>query len=198
MEKSSMSLNTVFVDCETTGLDPESCAIIQLAAIRKDGTTFVKNLQPHPGAVIVDKALQVNGMTREQLLIFPTSDIVAKEFLEFLRPQAPKIILAGHNVIAFDVPFLKALYRRLNLLSEFESLIHFEYFASLALAMALNEAGIMQTQRGWLRLSDLTQALGVTNEKSHDAMGDIRATKHCYEKMLQLMKPNPVAQGSLV
>lgn len=188
-----MALNHIWVDCETTGLDPEKAAVIQIAAIRKDGKTFQSYVRPHDGADISDEALRVNGRTRPQLQTYETPQLVGSKFIEFMKPQAPKIILAGHNV-KFDYDFLKHFFRKAGI-AEFEKMIHYQLLDTLPLAMALNEAGIMQTEKGWLRLQDLTKALGVLNTQAHDALGDIMATKACYEAMLTRLKSKSTQDG---
>ena len=78
-------MNRVWVDVETTGLDPQKAAIIQIAAIRQDGQEFASYVKPHPDADIQEKALQTNQMTREQLATLPEAVLVADQFLAFLQ-----------------------------------------------------------------------------------------------------------------
>lgn len=186
-----MKINAIFVDTETSGLHPYFNAILQIAAIRQDGQTFQSYVKPHEGADINPEALAKNGITTEQMKTFPEASVVAQSFLEFLKPQSPKIILAGHNV-GFDEAFLQKFYQRQRLDKTFNSMVHYHKLDTLPLAMALKEAGLIQPT--YLSLSGLTKALGVVNENEHDALGDVKAAKASYEKMLALLKPAPVGQ----
>ena len=181
-------MNRVWVDLETGGLDPVKSCILQIAAIRQDGETFVSYVKPHPDADVQEKALQTNRITREQLGTFPEPAFVADQFLAFLKPQSPKIILAGHNLIHFDRPFLDHFFARLDKTQAFESMVHYHHLDTLPLALALQEAGLLHSYNGYMNLSSITKALGIINTKEHDALGDVRATKESYEKMLKMMR----------
>ncbi|MBI4151530.1 3'-5' exonuclease [Candidatus Woesearchaeota archaeon] len=184
----SSRLNTVWCDVETGGLDPLKSCILQIAAIRLDGQTFTSYVKPHAGADIHPKALEVNGLVSSQLSNFPEASLVADQFLEFLRPQSPKILLAGHNVIKFDRPFLDQFFLRLGKTQAFETMVHYHHLDTLPLGLALLDAGVIKTYNGYMNLESLSKALGVTNTKAHSADGDIKATKECYEAMVQKLR----------
>lgn len=71
-----MKIKRCYIDVETTGTDPQRCAIYELAYIieieEEDGTISyerhgVLKIKPFDGALIEDKALSLRGFTPEDL-----------------------------------------------------------------------------------------------------------------------------------
>lgn len=114
----------VFIDLETGGLDPETCAVLELGAyteiegrvrtfqalVREPGLEMGKNIH--------DEALKINGLTLTRVRVEGrnVSD-VALEFGYFLRDvhleahcTDERILLGGQNV-QFDTGFLNRLWR---------------------------------------------------------------------------------------
>src|SRR5450432_577759 len=100
-------MRQVVLDTETTGLEVEQqhrvieIGCVELFNRRLTGRTFHQYLNPERD--IDEGAVQVHGLTREQLATEPTFSHVHLEFLEFIR-DAELII---HNA-PFDVAFLNA------------------------------------------------------------------------------------------
>ena len=104
-------MRQVVLDTETTGLEVEQehrvieIGCVELFNRRLTGRSFHRYLNPERD--IDEGALEVHGLTREQLAKEPTFAHIRTEFLEFVR-DAELII---HNA-PFDVAFLNAELRR--------------------------------------------------------------------------------------
>lgn len=110
-------IKLLIVDTETTGLVPKKNGIVQLSAllfVEGEGCyTFSEYM--NPGDVEIDqKALDTNGLTREQIAGFRPKLEVYWEFTNFLGQHIEKFdkkdkaIFAGYNT-AFDDGFIRAL-----------------------------------------------------------------------------------------
>ena len=97
----------VYIDVETTGLDPDNDEIVEVSAIKfndrgKTLGTFYKLcstvIKPIP-----EEATKIHGITNEQVTDEkPYMDIRAS-LAEFIGKRT----LVGHNIIGFDIKFLK-------------------------------------------------------------------------------------------
>ena len=106
-------------DTETTGLYPDKCAIIQLAAIVEIDGEIVEELnytiKPHNGALIEPRALEVNGRSEGEIMgyqpVRPFLDDFKKKLAQYINKFDPedKFITAGKNV-DFDTSFLRAFF----------------------------------------------------------------------------------------
>jgi DNA polymerase-3 subunit epsilon len=98
-------MRQIVLDTETTGLEPEQghriieIGCVELVNRRPTGRTFHRYLNPERD--IDQGALEVHGISREELLNQPRFAEVAEELLEFISGAE----LVIHNA-AFDVAFL--------------------------------------------------------------------------------------------
>lgn len=112
----STPFNMLWIDVETTGLNPRKNAVASIAALANWHTEggYYREIRPFEGAELDEKALQINGFTREQLFdpSRPSETQVANEFNEWVKYNfdGPPII-CGQNV-RFDMDFVNAMYRR--------------------------------------------------------------------------------------
>ena len=96
----------VFFDVETTGFDPESCQIIELAGIRasQSGVTeFDEFVELLPGNEIPAKIETLTGITPLHLVGAPTEKAALGLFRE--KRMVGKTLLVAHNA-QFDLNFL--------------------------------------------------------------------------------------------
>jgi len=113
----------LFFDLETTGLDPDSARIVELAAVDRAGEGdryadgqlelgFERELtvlrRYHPGVPIPPEAARVHGITDDDVAQAPR---FAEEAAEVQRLFEGRI-LCGYNLRAFDTPLLDAELRR--------------------------------------------------------------------------------------
>ncbi|ABM61510.1 ribonuclease T [Halorhodospira halophila] len=117
----------VVVDVETGGLQAETDALLQIAAVilrAEEGTgrlypaeTHTCHVQPFEGARIDPKALELNGIDPEHPLrmAVPERDALGKMFnpvrQELRNTGCNRAVLVGHNAF-FDLAFLNAAVTR--------------------------------------------------------------------------------------
>lgn len=109
-----------FYDLETTGVNYWLHGIHQISGIilidGKIRERFDFKVQPHPTARYEEEALQVGGVTREQVLAYPSMKEVHAKLLEVLGKyvnkydSTDKFHLAGYNIAAFDNHFLRTFF----------------------------------------------------------------------------------------
>jgi ATP-dependent DNA helicase DinG len=94
----------VALDLETTGLHVEQDAILEVAAVKFQGTTILDTLETlvAPGRAIPYRVQRLTGITPRQLIGVPSFDAVARKLQQFLGGFP----IVGHS-IPFDVSFLR-------------------------------------------------------------------------------------------
>jgi DNA polymerase-3 subunit epsilon len=99
----------VFFDLETTGVDPASDRIVQIAVMRVEpgGERQSKTRRINPERPIPPEATAVHGIRDEDVRGEPTFRQISKGLLEFLEGAD----LAGFNIRRFDVPLLDREFR---------------------------------------------------------------------------------------
>ena len=169
--------NLVFVDTETTGLDPIRHEIIEIGIIVIKPDTFEDlevygtKIAPAHVETADEKALLINNYSYDAWLNAPTMVDVLPTIEKFFTIDN---VVGGHNV-GFDIAFLQAA------------------FDSHENVSSLNYAGIIDTQElsknlkvatASYRLGALCQKLGISHENAHTATADIRANVELF-KLLQ-------------
>jgi DNA polymerase III epsilon subunit-like protein len=106
----------IIVDVETSGLDENKNSILSVGAIEwgNPGNEFYMECKPWEGAEVHDKALEVNGFTRDYLddLTFTPGEICLT-FGNWAR-DIEDHTFTGYN-IHFDYKFLQAQFKRSNI-----------------------------------------------------------------------------------
>ena len=116
----SKCLNKVLViDVETTGLDPQKHACIEIGAVLLDESLnpideFSSLLAPWEGAEIVKESMAVNKISQKELSAAKGFESVLQEFHQQFGTGMPLPWLAGWNVW-FDIAFLQNHYRKAQL-----------------------------------------------------------------------------------
>jgi len=179
------------IDTETGGFNPESHSILSLAALVYEDGKIVSEFYTLicEGHVIVseDAALKVNGLSLERLRANGVSPydawVTLTNMLTMHWPASSKIILAGHNV-AFDIGFLKRLYR----LACHDYSLRFSHrsLCTQSGALLLEQAGLLELPGG-SSLEGVAKALGVPldREGGHNALKDARATAQVLARMVE-------------
>lgn len=157
-------------DLETTGLDPKNDAIIELALVKFDETGILDRYTTlvNPGFPLPAEALNITGITDEDLKDAPFFSDVRPKLLEFLAEGTP---LLGHN-IDFDLSFLR------------------EYGVDIGTRPLLDTFRIAEFlffDAKSLNLGSLLEGFGKSFESAHRALADTEATvvlfEHCMEHM---------------
>ena len=160
----------VFLDLETTGLNPRDCKIIQFSAtkIHKDGrhesySFYVNPKEPVPREIteltgITDDFLQETGETEDALMSY-LKIILKNPFRE------EKVLIASYNA-QFDLSFLEALIER-----------HPEYSVQLESCDFIDILTVYRDRADYPhRLGDAIAHYGINGKNSHSASDDVDAT----------------------
>lgn len=150
----------VALDIETTGLDPQKDAIIEIGAVRFNGRRVEKEWQSliHPGRPIPPFITQLTGITDQMVLKAPEIREVLGDLVKFIGASP----ILGHN-IGFDLAFLNR--QKKDLFSANEILDTYEL------------AAVLLPNASRYNLGALASALGVLLPASHRALDDAHATR---------------------
>lgn len=182
-----------FYDLETTGTLFWKHGIHQISgAIVIDGEVkerFDLRVAPNPKAIVEDAALQVAGVTREQIMAYPPMGDVYNKVVEMLGKyvdkydRTDKFFLCGYNNASFDDNFFRAWFRQNG----------DEYFGSWfwgnSLDVMVLASQYFAEERHTMKdfkLSTVARQCGieVCDESLHDALYDIRLTMEVYKKVV--------------
>lgn len=182
-----------FYDLETTGTNPGRHGIHQISGeIVIDGKTvetFDYKVQPNPKAQIEDAALEVGGVTREQIMAYPPMGQVYTELVKMLSKyvnkydKTDKFHLVGYNNRGFDDNFLRGFFLQ-NGDNFFGS-----WFWSDSIDVLVLASTYLAPRRHELsnfKLATVAEFLGIdtTAGKLHDASFDIYVTKAVFKHIM--------------
>ncbi len=155
----------VALDLETTGLNTERDAIIEIGAVKFRGEQVLGEFSTlvNPGCRIPYVIRELTGITDEMVHDQPSLDEVLPRLKHFIN-DCPII---GHN-ISFDMAFLN----RYGVLRNNPSIDTFEL------------ASILLPHAGRYSLEKLAQALGITMESHHRALDDARTAQRLFLALL--------------
>ncbi len=99
-------------DLETTGIDPESDRIVEVACIKlmPDGQVINKIARLNPGMLIPQEATNIHGISDEDVKDAPKFKRIASSLFKFMDGCD----LTGYNIVGFDIPLLSAEFRRVG------------------------------------------------------------------------------------
>ncbi len=161
--KLNLTKDLCFLDIEATGLHVIRDRIIQLGMMKYSpgkSEPEVLDILVNPGKPISKEAIQVHGISEEDVAEKPPFSEHAAEVMEFIGEAD----LAGYNISGYDLPMLmEELYRA---------------------GHELNMEGrrLVDVQRIFYKMEPRNLAAayrfycGKNMEKSHEAMADVRAT----------------------
>jgi DNA polymerase-3 subunit epsilon len=175
-------------DTETTGLIPGKHHIWQLAGmIIVDGRTEIINerMRPRDLSNAGPKALEVGGVTMEELSTYRSSHEVYMEFESMLNKcvdkfnKQDKIMFYAYNA-RFDMDFMRAWFKE-NGNSFFGS--YFWFPPIDVMNLAVNHLKDIRYNMKDFKQGTVAEALGIQVDESrlHDAMYDIEISKSIYE-----------------
>lgn len=166
------------IDLETTGLNPETCQILEVAAVVETGE-WDRPVEALPSIRLLVEHQEVRGqaaaLALNARLVAELADPGAKkthpanvypELREFLGPFFPnfeRVTLAGKNVGTFDIPFLKKLpgWNR-------ERFRHRVIDPGVLWFDPMADETVPDT-------AECMRRAGVTNDRPHEALSDCRA-----------------------
>ncbi|NNE36246.1 MAG: 3'-5' exonuclease [Rhodothermales bacterium] len=102
----------LFFDLESTALNVEKARIIEFAGIRlsPDGSRQTTQSFINPECPIPVEVQKLTGITEHDVATAPTF----REFVETLEPLLHNADLSGYNAANYDVPLLRAEFKRLG------------------------------------------------------------------------------------
>ena len=177
----------VALDTETGGLDPVKNPLLSLAIWspeleEHEAGPFKIGIR-NDGKICEQKALEVNGLDPKAGVL----PIVAAMQLEswWKRLGSPRFELIGHNVGAFDVPFVKQL-TKVGIDLPWPMMFNYHYRDSAVLALTCSDLGLLTPK---VSLTSVCKQLNI-NYAAHDALQDAKAAWHAWERMMVLLRDN--------
>lgn len=189
--------NIVVFDTETTGLKFDKNAIIEIACCPFDNE--LKDLEEFESGImkvyddreVTDGALNANGITRDQMANGIDSQLVADRFAKYLSKM--KVgrnlpILAGHNIIKFDIPFIRDFMKVHKY--DLDKLINTDFFID-----TMWFARLRFTELTNYKLGTCCEELGVELTNAHRALFDTRANKNMLKELVRSLRSNSNSKG---
>ena len=163
----------VVFDLETTGINQERDAIIEISAVMvRDGQAanyYSSLVNPHMH--IPKAATAVNGITDDMVKDSPDIGIAIGQFIEFAGSE----ILVGHNIHTFDTNF--AYDAAWNFLGKE---LKNDYIDTLYMARSC------LPQLKHHRLTDISEYFHIETAGAHRALNDCIMNYKCYEELGKL------------
>lgn len=176
----------VVFDTETTGLDPYSDEIVEIAAARcgESGTaeTFHEFLRPSRP---VGDSEAIHGWSDEYLAANgkPPDEVLGR-FMEFCEGS----VLCGHNSQAYDIPILRSSLDRAGLFPDGD---FGPTYDTLDITRRFHRLPRY-------RLSQIAESLGLKSVPTHQAMDDVVTTVELLERLVQNLKDGAVVRRRAV
>lgn len=211
MKKLSQKL--LFIDVETTGVNPERNGIIQVSGCVQIENELLESfdyyVRPFPQDIIEPSALEVTGINPKQLLPPDHPDHLYVPGQKFLEPSEVYLLLqatfkkyvdqydktdkfhfVGYNAHSFDMPFMRRFWEK-NKDKFFGS-----WFWYPCLDVMLVWAQILQEDRDKLpnfKLATVAKHIGISVDESrlHDSEYDIELTRKLWLNAFEITHPNP-------
>ena len=195
----------LFFDLETTGTRFWRNGIHQISgAVVIDGQvkeSFNLHVQPNPACTIEQEALDVAGVTEEQVRAYPPMHEVYQQFVAMLGKyvnkydKKDKFTLAGYNNASFDNQFLRAWF-----VQNGDNYFGSWFWSSSIDVMVLATQALLEerTQMENFKQGTVAKYVGVpvSEEQLHDALYDIRVCMAIYQHMLPADAPLLVNEGT--
>jgi ribonuclease T len=187
----------VVIDVETGGVDPKKCALLELAAIvihcDENGLLvqqekyYTTHVTPFEGAVIEEKALEINGIVPDHPFRLAINEQTALEKLDAFTHEALKLhqcrraVLVGHNA-HFDLSFLNAARERCGAMKN-NPYHRFTCFDTATLAGAALQKTV---------LAKALKAAGIKQDKkkAHSALYDTQCTAELFCQICNRLGPD--------
>lgn len=174
----------LYLDVETTGLNPATNDVIQIACIPMiDGVEhdhFNEFCQPTNWNAIEEAATRVHGITRERMATFQSPQEMVDKLVRFLSKYQTKFILAGYNT-NFDKSFVGSLFSKAGRSKDYATLFSSEIRDVFVRAKAVKDK-IKSTK---FKLVNLAEEFGI-EINAHEALSDIQATILVDKKIAEL------------
>jgi len=180
-----------WIDTETTGLDANDNDIVDLAIILENKgeivSTFERKMRPFKIENVSLKALEVNGLTLEQIKTFPDPEFVYQELISWLDQFETMFTFAGHNA-AFDKKFVHSFFVKNHGMLNFASFFKPKNLCTLQLAYEVKR----QLPTRDCKLGTLAKHFGIAFDgDAHTAMADAKVAMELHKYLV------PIAEKGL-
>lgn len=183
----------LFLDLETTGLDPTTHGIVQIAGIVEiDGEVKEKfnfKCALFSGQTMSPDALKITGLTPEKIRDFSdplrTYESVVGIFRKYVDRynKLDKFFMVGQNT-HFDYQFLDKFFR--NCADNFlHAYIFYEKIDLIAITALFRSSGLLHLDN--VKLETVAKRFDIKYEK-HDAASDIAVTREIFHKYVGYLK----------
>jgi len=171
----------LFVDCETSGLEPTVQEILELAAVRvthdfsREVGSFERKCRMQHPELAESKALEINRYSAEEWKYADPILLALVDYTDLVGDN--ECIVVGQNP-SFDVGFLKEAFKREGI--PYPNTKYLLDTASIAWSLCV---------RGHIdriNLETICKAYDIPNDGSHRAMADVRRTMAAYRHLLGL------------
>lgn len=186
-------MKLLFIDTETTGLDPIQNAVIQIAGIVEiDGVVkeeFNLLARPFPGELYSNEALNVTGRSIEEIKGFPypadTFRTLMGIFEKYINryDKRDKFHMVGQNP-KFDYDFLARWFVK-NGNRYFYAYVQYHLIDLIVASTLFKLAGLINVPDA--KLGTMSKHFGIAHD-AHDALGDIKVTRELFYKYIEFMK----------
>lgn len=190
----------IFIDTETTGLDPQVNVMTEIALLaldeNVDGMYEVARYhfnvpKSNTGQVIDITAMQVNDTSIQEYLLSDSTNRkeLATSLADFLRSYVNKETrFIGHNV-KFDIEFMKKFLMGYGINIDDRIASYRNIIDTKQIAWFLDDAGYLDL-KGKFSLNDLLVALGLPprEDTKHNAAEDMILTAEAYFRMRDLLE----------
>lgn len=182
-------MKLMYFDLETTGTNHWQHGVHQISgAIEIDGEVkeeFNFKVAPNPKAKIEQEALNVAGVTLEQIQAYEPMTTVFPKFIDMLSKyvdrydKKDKLFLVGYNNASFDNQFLRAWF-----VQNFDDYFGSWFWSSSLDVMVLATQKLMNVRHETIdfKLKTVANQFGIEIDetKLHDAKYDIEITRQIY------------------
>lgn len=168
LHKPLRQIEFAVVDLETTGFSSKYDSIIEVAAVKvKNGKIKEEFQSLIYTSFIPYYATRVHGIDIDMLQDAPCLNTVRNNFLKFIQ----NCVLVGHNIKAFDMPFLSDVFD-----------ISGDQFCVDTLMLSRMLFAHERTHK----LTAVAQRLGIKSSRYHRALDDALVTANVFLKFLKL------------
>lgn len=160
----------VVCDVETTGLNPRTESIIEIALVKIEKLKIVENFSTlvNPNRYIPSYITSLTGIRNEDVLNAPQFKNISYRIQEFIGNS----IFVAHNA-NFDYGFLTYEFLRENIQTSFKTICTKRLTKRLF-------PGIQS-----LSLKSITRFFGLRNQSAHRALGDAKVTAQIFLKLIK-------------
>lgn len=188
-----MNKKILWLDVETTGLNPDKHGIRELGYIieingeivEKD-VLYINPLSYIKKDVVIDlKALELSGVTIEDITAYPQSVDMFLKFLKLLQKyiniddKNDNFTIAGYNP-KFDYDFLLKWFEDNGIIKSFNQYFNYKVLDVFPIVMTLKYLNIIDTEND--KLKTVCEYFNIPID-AHNALSDITATRDLFLRL---------------